>query len=207
MFLKDIKNKKGFTMIELMTSISIMVVISTIVMVNFNSIGEKGKLKMTAQKIASDIKKTQGYALDYKVDSAGRGAWGIAFSRRQIPMFWKYYNDRYHIFYDENGDGRFDISEIRETIFFDDDIRISNIGTHFYSFWPLPGSNNYVDPADYIGVLFTPPDPRINICEWSLKFMPCPLFLEDTARITISDGEGNEEHINVNAFGLVEVEN
>lgn len=176
-----IKNKRGFTLIELIVSISIIALISSIVLANFNSYKRSGGLSASTQLIMSDIRKAQSYALSLKdFGSTGNypmGGWGVYFDIA---------GNRYIIFADLNGDYKWNgDSESVEVKNLPSGIKISNITS-------LPaGSSNTANIA------FLPPAPKVYLTHGGSD--------RNTIIITLEDDIGGSKNIFMNKFGLVEV--
>lgn len=60
---KDRINSKGFTIIELLVVLSIMGLMGTLLIVNFNSTRSKRNLTLASNELITNIRKTQSYAL------------------------------------------------------------------------------------------------------------------------------------------------
>lgn len=63
---KNNKNKKGFSFIELMITIAIMAIMSTITLVSMNKGRELWAVKTAAREVAATVRETQNYALTGK---------------------------------------------------------------------------------------------------------------------------------------------
>jgi prepilin-type N-terminal cleavage/methylation domain-containing protein len=72
------KQKNGFTLIELLVVISIMVLISTILIANYN--GQRGirNLKIAQNQLVTNIRKTQSYILSARDVAAVNGSFTAA---------------------------------------------------------------------------------------------------------------------------------
>jgi len=82
---KKIKNNRGFTLAELMVSVAVIVIVSAMTLVNFRSSSDNNKSIMAAQKLASDIRMVQGWALSLKDfnGSSPDGGWGVRFLKNE----------------------------------------------------------------------------------------------------------------------------
>ena len=104
MFKYSRKNNCGFTLIELIVSISIIGILTVVFIADFRAAGKKGDLSAAAQQMVSDIRKVQSYTLGLKEFDPGSGldspdgGWGV-FLTRQTPrnIFYKIFAD-----YDNN---------------------------------------------------------------------------------------------------------
>lgn len=139
---KIFNNFLGFTLIELMTSITIVGIISTVFIVNYRSTEEKSKLTMAVQKVASDIRLVQSYSLGEKEfnGSFPVGGWGVNFDIA-TP-------EKYIIFADENSSKNYDnVSEKFAEILLPSGVKINSLS--------IPGSS--------ANIIFLPPDPETYI--------------------------------------------
>jgi len=175
---KIIKNKKGFTLIELMISVSIIAMISTLYLTNYQGANKQSQLSLATQKLASDIRLAQNYSLgllDYEGDIPD-GGWGINLKKG---------NDYYTIFAD-SGDGFYAFDDVEE-----------------YRRVDLPNGviidslvvGDIPDPESNLDIVFLPPDPITYINA-----------IDDTkVEITLKNIENSVSKIEVNFFGLIDV--
>ncbi len=74
-------NMGGFTIVELLVVISIFLIISGVVLFNFNNFKNNASLQNVVQDVAINIRKAQGYALGFKssnnISSANTNGFGI----------------------------------------------------------------------------------------------------------------------------------
>lgn len=135
------KNKYGFTLIELMASISIIGLMSAIFIVNYASTNDKARLNDAVQRVVTNIKLTQSYALGLNEfnNTMSEGGWGIHFDIN--------FSDNYIIFADVDADG------------------VYNSGEEFRVIELAGGVN--IDSMDIGGtkvdIVFLPPDPTTYI--------------------------------------------
>ena len=85
------KNKDffGFTLIELIVSISIITLITGAFLTNYHSTNKRSELANSAQKMASDIRLAQQFGLNTKQFSGAvpKGGWGAYFNKA-TPFFY-----------------------------------------------------------------------------------------------------------------------
>lgn len=77
------KIKEGFSLIELIVSLSIIIMITVLFMANFKTANKRTDLVMTAQKLVADIHLAQNNALGlvkYNAAVPG-GGWGLSFDK------------------------------------------------------------------------------------------------------------------------------
>ena len=128
--------KKGFTLVETLVVIVIIVILSLIILPNYNSIKEQLSFQRSASKLAQDIRVVQEMAMSAEElgGATPLGGYGISLLSRTF----------YTIFIDSDGDGRYDNpAEKVEDIFLEDGIEIDN-----------------VSPA-LDAIVFFPPDPKV----------------------------------------------
>ncbi len=175
------KNKQqGFTLIELIVSISIVTLVSSIFLANFHKYGNKGNVDMLAQKIASDIRMIQSYAFGLKKfnGSSPSGGWGIHFDKAN--------NDQYIIFADHVYNHNYDVSE-KYKIIKTNNTQISNLKVN--------GANK-----NWISITAEPPDPIIWICDDTT-----PLCSTTTDAEIVLESSDEQKIIEINCFGLIDI--
>jgi len=183
-----IKNKKGFTLIEMIVSISIIVMITTIFIANYRTTEKRTDLIMTAQKLVSDLHQAQNNTLGlvkYGTD-VPPGGWGVYFTTNQ--------KDRYTVFadLDSSGPGHMVMDAGEDVISYG--ARVAEL------------SNNIEISAVRVGgtvktsgtITFLPPDPKTNIYDGSATSTTMDIELKETRNNTIKT-------IRVNFLGLIEV--
>lgn len=96
--MKKLKKSQGFTLIELIVSISIIAVITGLFLTDYKSANRTAMLSAATDHLVSDLRLVQSYALGAKLDKTGkvpRGGWCINFDSPK---------NYYTIFADANGD-------------------------------------------------------------------------------------------------------
>ncbi len=130
------KQNAGFTFIELLASIFIIALISGIFLTNYHAGNRQSRLINAAQKLASDMRLAQNYALGLREFEGGfpPGGWGVHFEQG---------NSNYIIFADGDNDQIYDSGEEFLTINLPDNITINSVA------------------ANPLDIVFLPPDPTI----------------------------------------------
>ena len=175
------ENKKGFTLFEMMISTFIIATLAAVTLVNYHSYGRKADLNMAAQKLASDIRRTQSYALSLK-EFGGMppdGGWGI---------FCQKSGSDYIIYIDANNNQFYNAGEEYDNIALAQGVNINDL--------LLDGTSR-----NNLYLTFEPPDPAVYICWNSAQ---CD---NNIAEIELSNSAGEAKTIKVNKFGLVDVVN
>lgn len=181
------KNNSGFTLIELIVSITILGLITTISIANYKKGGNSTELIAVTQDIVSEIRKTQSFAMSSEEMNGVNppGGWGIKLQDNSSEI---------SIFADITADSKLtDDSEIysKSKFSLSENVFVSDINVN---------GNNY--PNFYM--TFIPPDPTINIAGADSgnnlsSFQP-------TAEITFSNKSGDSKILKLNSFGLIDVE-
>lgn len=137
-------NSKGFTIIELLVSISIIALLSGIVLTNYKGGSLKIELGSQVDKTISDVRIAQNYSLGTREFNSvtPAGGWGVHFSLSQ--------SNQYIIFADINANKSFDVNEEYKRIILPTGIVLSS----------LVGGVNQFSSAD---IVFLPPDPQTII--------------------------------------------
>ncbi|MFZ5363974.1 MAG: pilus assembly FimT family protein [Patescibacteria group bacterium] len=134
--------KKGFTIIELLVSLSIFIIVTAMVVTNFRGGNRSDELKIAAETIASSLRRVQNMALAGElVDGISPpGGYGIYFNLGNPGQ--------YLIFADKDGDLAYDVGEVLADGAIDlaDNITLENIL-----------------PAAASTIIFKPPKPTIYI--------------------------------------------
>jgi len=77
-----VKNKSGFTLIELVVVISIVALMSASIYANYSAIDNRGKILSIAAKIKSDLNIAQNFSLQGQTNGQYRpNGWGVYFNR------------------------------------------------------------------------------------------------------------------------------
>lgn len=199
--LKILANKKGISYVEILTVISIMMILTVIAVANIRGVGTKGTLYVSVQKIISDIRVAQSYALSAKefegVDPprSPEGGWGIYFNKDE---------NYFSIFADlelNEGEGYGDyvchskcgdLSEERyQKINMPEGVRIERI-------YKIRSYDGFEVPGDEINIVFEPPEPIIHQCE-----IKDDCDYDRVGIVFTIDGLDKRE-ITVNFFGLID---
>jgi len=198
-FKKINPNLAGFTLIEMVVSLSVVMVVTVMFIANFHTANKRTDLIMTAQNLAADLHLAQNNTLGlvkYHNSSEGTvpaGGWGI----------------------------NFDANNNEYTLFADLDAASTVPGSDYMKYNPaLEGNVNYgarvtqlppgieiselkTDSAllnSRVNVTFLPPDPRTNI------YRVAAAATSTTLDIKLKETQNNTtKTVRVNFLGLVEV--
>ena len=190
-FLKFLsKKQKGFTLIEVLVSVFIVITLTTLVLANFEWGGYNFALERSLRGLSQQIRVVQEMALSSReVDgSVPKGGYGIYLEETNLQ--------KYILFADyEKGGGELRTYGPEDTIigeyFLEKDVLIS--GLYFHS-----------SPLNRLNVVFFPPDPKVYISSGNgVLAGGGPDFF---ARIILSAANGATGSVSINGAGLIEVE-
>jgi|WetSurMetagenome_2_1015567.scaffolds.fasta_scaffold01475_9 prepilin-type N-terminal cleavage/methylation domain-containing protein len=176
-------NNSGFTLLELIVSISVITILIAIFFTNYHGADQRTNLTSVAQKLVSDIRTAQNNSLG-SVPYGGvlpAGGWGIHLDTTN--------NNKYLLFADVNNNKVYDVGEALP----------ASGGSTF----TLPANTVISDLTDggshsNLDITFLPPDPITRIY-WS-QFSSSTI-----ASIVIKQNIVNRtENVNVNILGLIE---
>ncbi len=196
MLLNNIYNKKkAFTLIEMVISISIIVIITAVFVVDYHSTNKRTDLIMAAQNLVADLHLAQNNSLGLVKynNSVPAGGWGIHFdaSSTSYTLFADLDAPPVgtgYLQYDPNTEGNVDYGA--RTTILPDNIKILELKT------------NGADLNQSVNVTFLPPDPITNI--YRVNSGATSTSLE----IKLQETQNNStKTVRVNFLGLVEVEN
>lgn len=188
-------NKKGFTLIELMVTIGIIVFMSAFILANFRRAGDKTELRAVAQKLMSDIKLVQNNALGLKKFNGGLPeGWGIFFDSNDGN------NNKYTLFADTHNFQEYDLDEKYLEIQMPSNIIISD------NFSGLDSAGNPFSNFRYLGIIMEPPDPVVHVNAGHNTHLSHSVDSRETT-ITLQNRRGDTIDIKINKFGLVDIEN
>jgi len=199
---KSKRSKSGFTLIEMITSVSLIVIITAIFIANYSSSNKRSDLIMTAQKLVADIHAAQNNTLGLIKygNEVPPGGWGIHFDENdplEYTMFADldrpasteppeiYPADAGFMSYSSTTEG--DIDKGARVVKLPQGISIIGLDM-----------GNPSDDSNIANVSFLPPDPKTNIFDG----VSTSTFLE----ITLKEARENKiKIVRVNFLGLVEV--
>lgn len=189
------KSLTAFTMMEMLVSISVIMIISIIFIANYRSTNKRTDLIMTSQMTVADFRFAQNNSLGLVKynGSVPAGGWGIHIDIN---------DDSYTVFadldapetagymrYDAATEGVYDYGARK--VSFGEDMMIESLSIYNGSLWL---------PATQANITFLPPDPQTNI------FNPDTDLEGQVLEMEIKDLRGGDiKKIQVNFLGLIEV--
>ena len=199
MFLKN--NTKGFTLVELLITISIVTVIMSVVIFNYGGFLDTLALSAAEQDLAIAVREAQTYGLSVKEVSAGSGqfnsAYGLYVSPASAPT-------EYDVFVDKNGNGLYDVgsgcgsgsTECIEKFVFRDGVTVSSI---------CDASNNCPPTnADNLQISFLRPSPDATI-----NFVTSAGGIVETSvssKVVLTSPQGKNETVTIGSTGQIYVQ-
>jgi len=180
---------------ELVVSVSIMVIVSTVFLANYHLYGSRGTLNATVQKVATDIRQVQGFSLGLKQfnGSTPLGGWGAYFSSQNPDR------THYSIFadVDENkicqSNCTPSVNEFLKSLDLSKGVETDQI--------ILTDVNGSPTTVNRIDLVYVPPDPKIFICG---NVSQCDYI---KGEIIFKNTSGATSSVIVNTLGLVDVKN
>ncbi len=168
----------GFTLIEMLVSVSIIALITSLFLANYHATSGT-ELTLTTQKMASDIRMAEDFSLgekDFNASAPASGGWGIHFDVGSYS---------YYIFADMNNNHNYDAGELYKKIDLPDGETINRI--------TVGGSD-----VSFADITFFPPDPDVYINDAT----------GTSAIIYVMGSKNNQQmkkNVNVNFLGTVDV--
>jgi prepilin-type N-terminal cleavage/methylation domain-containing protein len=182
------KHQRGFTLFELMVTISLVVLLLTLSSVVYRNTNKRTELVLTAHQVAAMGRLAESYAASAKElnNVAGQNIWSLYFDSSN-PVNAK----KIIMFVDINDNQLYDVGEESRVLDLPRQISIRAI---------YKGSaNTLINKAT---VLFSPPDPKTKLCDTSAGSCAST----DVVRIVIQDDINNSvKEVKFNFFGLIEV--
>lgn len=184
----------GFTLVEILVVISIIILLSGIILVNYRTGARQFALQRSATKLASDIRRAQEMAVaSEECQPCGggvpAGGYGISIVK---------WSESYKLYADENNDKHYEFihESYVEQIYYEKGVELKDIQL-------LDPNRNLIE----ISINFTPPDPEINLqgdvgSHTESKEVVITLCLTDT---DCSDPK-NTKTITVNKAGRIDID-
>jgi prepilin-type N-terminal cleavage/methylation domain-containing protein len=188
------KSNHGFTLMELLVSLSIVTLIMISVLWNYSSFNDDLALTSAAQEMAIAVRKAQTYGLTVKEVTPGGGQFSFAYGVHFDPT-----NDpnNYYIFADINANHKYDAgAEIIEKYPLRNNVKVGGI---------CDGSSCPPTNARTLDILFLRPNPDAGIYFYDVNgtLVAGP---STTGKITLSSFQGKTRTITVESTGQVSVQ-
>lgn len=201
------KNTKGFTLVEMMVSVSIAMVIMTVVLFSYRAFNDRLALSAAAQEISVAIREAQVYGLSVKKSGTGAGnfdaGYGISIDSADTTS--------YYLFSDLNNNGLYDGdsscvmgSECVQKNTLRGGIKIDKTGGICGT--AFGGGATVCSPFDVVSlhVTFIRPNPDASII--FIKSSGGPSLKYKTAQITLVSPLGSQARVTIENTGQISVQ-
>jgi prepilin-type N-terminal cleavage/methylation domain-containing protein len=180
-------SKNGFTLLEVMLSLSIVVVILTMSTINYKRSNSRNAIVFGTYQLAADLRLAQSYAASARQYSTQPewNVWGLYLSAGA---------NQYRVFVDLNANGRYDVGSdaIWRTVRLPANVNIKQL--HYKK-----NGSAWSGLSDISSVYF-PPAPTSSLA------FDASLNQFDEAKITLEDNINfTTKEISLNFFGLIDV--
>lgn len=179
------KQKKGFTTIELIVTISILVIITTAIFIKYPAFRQSISLKRTAQEIALTIRQAQVYGLSVKEFQPGTSifsGYGVHFESG---------TDSFILFADIDNNKTYDVGENVQVFQIQTGDKISGLCA------------NGICGANKMDIVFYLTNPPVSITTDTGGTLP---FGSSYAGVVISSLQGQTKTVSVLASGQIAVQ-
>lgn len=191
--------KDAFTLIELVVSMGIIAMLSTLFIANYQKSNKRTDLVMTSQVMVTDIRYAQSNTLGLIGYDTGfpAGGWGLHVSNAEGE------NDRYTIFADINDSGSYDAGEAEERyggriVYLPPGIRVKQV--HIFDYIGNPVSSDAKIYKNQLELTFLPPDPITRLKTEDAAIDPV------TVLVDLENIETEEyKAVYINRMGLIDV--
>ncbi len=188
MVFKSYYDMRGFTLVELMVVIAITSILSTMILPNFRFSEQQLSVKISAYRLAQDLRRVQEMAMS-SIKFNGQisaGGYGVNFVLN---------SNTYILFADVNANGEYDGEGERV-----EEINLSRIKTTAkYSYLSYPGGGDPVEAwasLPELSVIFVPPDPIVVIDSAETSY-------NNEYMVVLSYGSEIQKSVKVNGIGLI----
>ncbi len=191
-------HKRGFTLVEILVSVSIMSMVMTIVLFGYSSFNDGLALGSSVQEMAIAVRQAQTYGLTVKEAVVGGGnfnsAYGIYFNPVSEP-------GDYYLFVDKNSNAYYDVgtgcgsgsTECVEKISLTNNVKISSIcndsgcvGTNIVNIIFLrPNPDAQIYFGNSLGINTSGPHLNVRVALTSPQGVTRNVIIESTGQILI----------------------
>jgi prepilin-type N-terminal cleavage/methylation domain-containing protein len=194
---------KGFTLIEIMVSLTIMALISGLVFVDFRSSNQDLALERSARKLAQDVRRTAELAIQTgQVFSCASprlpSGYGIFFNQAAGGnTFYIIYGNCAQTTEKKEGYDGGSFDKIIETVTLEKPVQIESVDGTLQNSQPLDN--------DSWSVLFVPPDPQAVLCKNDSCSGNNELLGDATITLSLVGDISKTKIIQVNEVGFADV--
>lgn len=182
-------NKKifsGFTIIELMVTIGLMVIVLSVSTVAYRQASKRTEIILTIQQVASNARLMQSYAANAKEyeNITRQNIWGVYFDKNN--------KNQYLLFVDKNENTVYDQGEIYQTLTLNNGVFIDSITCHV--------NDTQTKDLTRAAITFIPPNPDTVIVDTTDK-SECK-----SISVVLKDNINNSiKELNINFYGLIDI--
>lgn len=199
---KNIKNN-GFTLMEILVSISIVTLISTIFLANYHALNRQALLNAATRQLVSDIRLIQSYTMGLKElnGSFPVGGWGITFTAGgQNYSFCADKNENKSCF--DMFLGNYDAGELYKEVDMPQNIVVANVlCSEANNICDCNQSNPSQHSYGEAEIIFVPPEPKVIIDKTVSDGVVCANLC-----VVVQDNLNNAKKcVQVNQFGMVDI--
>lgn len=193
------EKKYGFTLVEMLVTMSIVTVISSVILFNYSSFNDKLALTAASQEMSLVIRKAENNAINVKESTVSLGT----FNHSYAVYFDLNNTSYYYLFVDKDADGRYDAgngcgsnnTECVEEVLIKNGVKISNICDST----TCPPTNA---TKLYIGFLRPSLDAIIYFVDNAGNY----LSTVNTGKIIISSPKGQTSTVTVEKTGQISIQ-
>ena len=176
---------KGFTLVESLVTILIIVVLSIIIIPRYSSIGQQLAFQRSASKLTQGIREVQEMAMSAKEFQGAIPLGGYGIYLRKVPAP----QTSYILYADKNNNQKYDpgagAGELIGEINLEEGIKILNLN------------------GNHVNVIFTPPDPIVFFTDGDGTDLG---FDQISIVFSLISDESKTKTISVNKAGLINIE-
>lgn len=173
---------KGFTLIEVLITLSIVVIIASLIFASYPEFKEGISLKRTSQEIALTIREAQNYALSVKEFEGEYKGYGVHFEKLSPAS--------YILFSDLDEDNEYDVGEKFKEFIIQTNDKITDLCGY---------DTGYVCDQNYLDIIFLRPSPVVT-----LKSNTSDVY--SGVKIVITSPRGKEKSVIVWISGQISIQ-
>jgi len=175
-------SNKGFTMIELLVVMGVIVIFTSIFFVDYGGDSKTFALERSVNKLAQDLRRTQEMAMTGLIGDANTNAYGMYFDKVNASKSYIVYKNNDSVYtYDSSSDS------IKETISLEKGLKICDI---------LIGTGS----VNTLSLSFVPPEPTNYINTYYSGY-------EASVVLCVENDEAKTRRVKINNTGRIETVN
>lgn len=178
------KESKGFTFLELMVTVGMIVIVLTASAVSYRQSTRRMEVTLVAQQLAGDIRLMESYAASSRqhLNDQKRNIWGVYADKNKSGQY---------VLYTSDSDGLYADANLYRKVLLPKQVILSAVGC-------IDASGNKTEKTDG-AVAFIPPDPSVKFANGAST---CPSGVYFTLKDRISNVT---KDVTANYFGLVDI--